>query len=119
MAGVPAKPSVGTAGTPIAAQRLTVTSSSITFTTTFNASSNLIVAQVQSSSVIATFDTSTPTATNGFTLNVGNYYWNRLTAQYAKFIQSSSASTSFVYAQEFQIVTDSDTMPLGLIIGPQ
>lgn len=119
MSGLPAKPSVGIGGTPITAQRLTVTSSSISFTTAFNTSSNLIVAQVQTSSVIATFDTSTPTASNGFMLNVGNYYWNRLTAQYARFIQSSSATTSFVYAQEFQIVTDSDTMPIGLIIGPQ
>ena len=119
MSGVPAKPSVGTAGTPITAQRITVTSSSVSFTTAFNPSSNLIVVQVQTSSVIATFDTSAPSASSGFNIAVGNYYWNRLTAQYAKFIQSSSASTSFVYAQEFQIVTDSDTMPLGLIIGPQ
>lgn len=118
MSGLPAKPSVGTGGTPIAGQRLSVSSVTATFSA-FNATSNLIVVQIQTSSVIATFDSTNPTSTYGFTLPVGNYYWNPLTAKYAKFIQSSSSATSFIMAHEFQTVTDSDTVPVGLIIGSQ
>ena len=118
MAGLPPKPTYGTSGFT-AGQRLTVTGVATSFANTFNTTSTLIVAQVQTSGVIATFDTQTPTSSYGFTLQPGNYYWNLQTAKNAKFIQVSSASTSFIMVHEFQAITDSDTLPVGTIITAQ
>ena len=116
MAGLPPKPSVGTGGTVIPSQRLAVTTSSVTsFVTAFSPSSNLVVMEVQTGNVIATFDGTAPSATNGVNLWASqNYSWNLATAQNAKFIGASGSAA--IVAQEFQIVTGSDTMPDGAII---
>lgn len=89
-------------GTPVSDQRLTVdnTVGGVQFSA-FNATTTLVVLDVQDADVMVTFDNSAPTSTNGHRLYAGtNYTWNKATAAAAKFIRQG-ASNAAIQASEF------------------
>ena len=99
------KPTVA-AGTHVAGQRLAVASSAVSFATAFNSSTNLCTLQVFAADVYCTTDSTTPSATNGYQLFAGKVYnWNPITAKYARFIATSSTSSSIQVA-EFILADD-------------
>ena len=86
-------------GTPVADQRLTVSSSVVTFSA-FADTTNMIVLDVQDADVMCTFDGSDPTSTNGHRLYAGSHYtWSRATATAARFIRQSTDAA--IQASEF------------------
>ncbi len=88
---------------PVADQRLTVDSTvgGVQFSA-FNASTTIIVLDVQGADVMCTFDGSAPTTTNGHRLNDGSHFtWSKATASAAKFIQQAGAAAA-IQASEFQ-----------------
>ena len=90
-------------GSPVADQRLTVSSTAVSFATAFNASTNMIVLDVQDADVMCTFDGSTPTSTNGHRLASGTQYtWSKAAASAAKFIRQASTDAA-IHASEFQL----------------
>ena len=89
-------------GTPVADQRLTVSSSVVTFSA-FADTTNMIVLDVQDADVMCTFDGSAPTSTNGHRLYSGSQYtWSVAAAQQAKFIRQGATSAA-IQASEFQL----------------
>jgi hypothetical protein len=100
------KPSLGRRATVIDGQGLVVPSSgaTVSFTTNFDAWSNLVFLDVQTNDVIVTFDGQTPVpGTTGHRLYAGtNYTWSTASAHAAKFVAATSSS-SFIFATEFQV----------------
>lgn len=92
------------AGSSVADQRLSVdnTVGGVQFSA-FNASTDLVVLDVQTADVMVTFDSSAPTTTNGHRLYAGTTYtWSRAAATAAKFIRAT-ATTAAIHASEFQV----------------
>ena len=107
MAFVPPKPTVSASGVLVAGQRLTVGATSTAFSS-FNANTNLVLIEVQSANVIATFDGVAPSASYGHTLYAAKpYHWHVDTAHAAKFIQASS--TAYIMCSEFMSAKGADT----------
>lgn len=74
--------------------RLTVSSSSVQISSVLTLSDNteFVVWDVQDNDIMVTFDSSTPTASNGHRLYVGEKdIWHKNTAKAAKFIRAGSA----------------------------
>jgi len=73
-------------------ERLTVSSSVVTFTSTWDYSNvKFVTLDVQDNDVFVTFDGSDPTSSNGHRLYAGQAYtWHLRRAQAAKFIRASS-----------------------------
>ena len=73
-------------------ERLTVSSTAVPFTTTWKSGNNrFVVLDVQTSDVMVTFDSSTPTSSNGHRLYSGkSYTWDVDTADAASFIRVSA-----------------------------
>ena len=95
------KPTVA-AGSPVADQRLTVSSTAIPFATTFNIGTDMVVLDVQGADVMVTFDGSDPTTSNGHRLyNASHYTWSRQAAQAARFIRQAGTDAA-IHASEFQ-----------------
>jgi hypothetical protein len=95
------KPTIAS-GAAVADQRLTVSSTAISFATTFNAGTDMVVLDVQGADVMVTFDGSTPTSTNGHRLyDASHYTWSRQAAQAAKFIRQAGTDAA-IHASEFQ-----------------
>ena len=87
-------------GTPVADQRLTVSSSVVTLSA-FADTTNMIVLDVQDADVMCTFDGSDPTSSNGHRLYAGSHYtWSRATATAARFIRQAGVDAS-IQASEF------------------
>lgn len=87
-------------GTPVADQRLTVSSSVVTLSA-FADTTNMIVLDVQNADVMVTFDGSDPSATNGHRLYSGSHFtWSRATATAARFIRQGSTDAA-IQASEF------------------
>lgn len=95
-------PSVS-AGTPVADQRLTVSTVAVSFATAFNASTNMVLVNVQNADVFVTYDGSTPSATNGHKLVSGyEEFWSTARAAAAKFIRAATTDAA-IHASEFQL----------------
>jgi mevalonate kinase len=87
----------------VADQRLTVSSTAVSFATAFNASTNMVLVNVQTADVFVTYDGSDPTTTNGHKLVAGyEEFWSKARASAAKFIRSATTDAS-VHASEFQL----------------
>lgn len=86
----------------VAGQRLSITTTATVQFSAFNYATELIVLDVQTANTYCTFDGTTPTSTNGHILTAGNAYtWSKAAAIAAKFV-AVSATTSVIYASEFQ-----------------
>lgn len=89
-------------GSPVADQRLTVSSSPVQFSA-FGDTTNMVVLDIQDADVMCTFDGSTPSATNGHRLYSGSHYtWSTAAATAAKFIRFAGTDAS-IQASEFQL----------------
>lgn len=87
---------------PVADQRLTVSSSVVTFSA-FGDTTNMIVLDVQNADVMCTFDGSDPSSTNGHRLYAGSHYtWSKATATAARFIRQAGTDAA-IQASEFQL----------------
>lgn len=84
-------------------ERLAVSSTAVEFATTWeNGSNKFVVLDIQGANVMVTFDGSTPTASNGHILYVGeSYTWHVKTADAAKFIRQASDAT--IHASPFTV----------------
>tara|TARA_R100001163_G_scaffold65799_1_gene64987 strand:- start:314 stop:643 length:330 start_codon:yes stop_codon:yes gene_type:complete len=72
-----------------------------TFTTSYNRMTKCIGIDVQDSDVYATFTGETPSATLGHRLYAGrSYTFNKITAQNAKFLNTSTATVAIIAATE-------------------
>lgn len=91
------------AGALVAGQALAITSTATSqFATAFNASTDMIVLDVQTGNTYCTFDGTTPSSTNGHILYVGTAYtWSKAAANSAKFVATTTAN-SRIFASEFQ-----------------
>ena len=87
----------------VAGQGLTVTSTAaVSFTRTFNNSTDMVVLDVQTANTYATFDGTTPSAGAAHVLYAGNAYtWSRQAAQQAKFVATTTTNAT-IWASEFQ-----------------
>lgn len=91
------------ASAAVAGQQITVTSTAtVTFATTFNASTDCVVLDVQTANVYCTFDGQTPSSTKGHILYAGTAYtWSKAAAQQAKFVATTTTNAT-IWASEFQ-----------------
>jgi hypothetical protein len=112
------KPNVQSGGLPIAGQRLATSGTAVSFGS-FNATTNLVIVDVQVADMYVTFDGTTPSSTNGAQLYAGNSYsWAVTTAQNAKFLQQVSAGT--VQSYEFIAPLNADVqMPVTDVLKPK
>lgn len=82
-------------------ENLTVSSSVVPFSTTWDITTQYIVLDVQNADVMVTFDGSTPSPTNGHRLYAGtNVVWSRQAATTAKFIRQGAVD-GVIHASQF------------------
>ena len=91
------------ASAAVAGQALTVTSTAATsFATTFNASTDCVLLDIQVANVWVTFDGTTPATGVALILAQGEKYtWSKAAAQQAKFV-ATTTTNAIIYASEFQ-----------------
>ncbi len=97
------RPAKDNRDTPIADQRLTVSTGVVSLAAYTQSAVNVVVLDVQDQDVMCTFDGSSPSAVNGHHLIAGEKYtWNVETAHVAKFIRQGGTD-GVVHASPFSI----------------
>jgi len=91
------------AGSAVASQSLTVSTSVVSLGTAFSPSTNLVTFDVQDQDVRVRWDGTNPTSTAGHVLPAGTAYtWDAQQAAAAKFIRASTASAdATIFVSEF------------------
>lgn len=90
-------------GTSISGQALTATSTVAVSFTTFNALTGAVMFDIQTQDVYCTIDGQTPASGTGHILYARtNYTWSAAMAKAAKFIATTTAANSTIFASELQ-----------------
>jgi hypothetical protein len=91
------------AGSLVAGQQLTVTSTATSTFSAFSEDTKLVVLDIQTANVYCTFDGQTPSSTKGHILVAAEKYtWSKSTAALAKFVATSTTNAT-IWASEFTV----------------
>jgi hypothetical protein len=83
-----------------ASQRLTVSSTSVSFATAFDITTQYVVLDIQGGDVMVLFSGTAPTASSGHLLKDGtSYTWSKSTASQAKFIRAAATDVAIQASQ--------------------